>query len=796
MSDPERSAAFGAPGIEPRWTPSTKEGIGTAYHTSCRVWFTLSHGIVDELYYPHVDSPNTRDLQLLITDGESFCHEERRDLRHELEYPEKNVPLYRLTNSEPNGRYRIVKDILTDPHASVFLMRTRLEILDESLREKLRVYMLLAPHMKGLGQNNSAWWCDLDARKLFHVRREEIHMIVGCAPDFSKRSVGYVGYSDGWQDLQNFRMDWEFYRAENGNIALTAEIDLTRGFEFTIGVAFGRSCQSAATKLVNALATPFEQHRQDYIQQWKRTHTREEIERHTGDGGSMYRLSRCVLLAHEDKVFEGALVASMSIPWGETKGDVDLGGYHLVWPRDMVQSATALLASGQRATPLRALIWLACVQDTNGEVPQNSWINGSAYWKGKQLDEVSAPTLLAWHLQQSGSLGLFDPWTLVSRAAGYLILNGPVTEQDRWEENSGYSPSTLATMIAALVCTAEFAKERRDPDANSVALSYADWLSDHVEEWTVTNRGELVPDIPHHYVRITPGNASDPSAQPDPDNAVIQIANGGGRHPARNIVGGDFLHLVRFGMRDPLDPLIADSVAVIDRVIKHDLPQGPCWRRYNRDGYGQKNDGTAYDGTGTGRCWPLLTGERGHYELAAGRDAMPFIRALENYANAGGMLPEQVWDADDLPHMHMKRGSPAGSAMPLCWTHAEYMKLVRSHRDGVCVDRIAPVFDRYVLNRNKSYFEIWTFAHQIARMPMGKTLRIITGAAATIRWSWDGWATMTDTEARKTSLGCWFADLPTSDFKEGTALLFTFRWDAKWEGKDYYVQIENRASVS
>jgi glucoamylase len=486
----------------------------------------------------------------------------------------------------------------------------------------------------------------------------------------------------------------------------------------------------------------------------------------------------------------------MSIPWGETKGDVDLGGYHLVWPRDMVQSATALLASGQRATPLRALIWLACVQDANGEIPQNSWINGSAYWKGKQLDEVSAPILLAWHLHQTDSLDLFDPWTLVSRAAGYLILHGPVTEQERWEENSGYSPSTLAVMIAALVCTAEFAQMRGDPDSATVALSYADWLSDHVEEWTVTDRGELLPDVPRHYIRITPAAASDATSQRDPNNAVIQIANGGGRYPARNIVGGDFLHLVRFGVRDPLDPLIADSVVVIDRVLKHNLPQGPCWRRYNRDGYGQKDDGAAYDGTGTGRCWPLLTGERGHYELACGHDPMPFIRALENFANVGGMLPEQVWDADDLPDMHMKRGSPAGSAMPLCWAHAEYIKLVRSHRDNVCVDRIAPVYDRYVRNRTKSRVEIWTFAHQTACMPMGKTLRIITGAAVTIRWSCNAWVTMTETEARETSLSCRFADLPTSDLEEGAALLFTFRWRAKWEGKDYCVRIENRASLS
>lgn len=796
MNHPDRSAAFGAPGTEPRWTHSTKEGIGSAYHTSCRVWFTLSHGIVDELYYPNVDCPNTRDLQLLITDGESFCHEERRDLVHELEYPEKNVLFYRLTNSERNGRYRVIKDILTDPHASVLLMRTRLEILDESLREKMRAYMLLAPHMKGLGQKNSAWWSDLDGCNFFHARREDVHMIVGCTPDFSKRSIGYVGYSDGWQDLQNFRMDWEFDRAENGNIALTGEIDLTRGFEFTIGVAFGRSCQSAATKLVNSLTAPFDRQREGYIRQWKRTHTQEEIEQHTGDGGSIYRLSRCVLLAHEDKIFQGAMVASMSIPWGETKGDVDLGGYHLVWPRDMVQSATALLASGQSATALRALIWLACVQDANGEMPQNSWIDGSAYWKGHQLDEVSAPILLAWRLHHADWLGLFDPWTVVSRAAGYLILHGPVTEQDRWEENSGYSPSTLAIMIAALVCAAEFAQERGDTDAAALALSYADWIEERVEEWTVTNRGELAPDIPRHYIRITPADPSDSTGQPDPDNAIIQIANGGGKHPARNIVGGDFLHLVRFGVREPMDPLIADSLAVIDRVIKHDLPQGPCWRRYNHDGYGQRDDGTAYDGTGTGRCWPLLTGERGHYELAADRDAMPFIRALENFANAGGMLPEQVWDADDLPHMRMKRGTPTGSAMPLCWAHAEYIKLVRSHRDGVCVDRIAPVYDRYVHNRTQSRFEMWTFAHQTTRMPMGKTLRIITGAAATVRWSCDGWISATDAEGRETSLGCWFADLPTSDLEEGATLLFTFRWATKWEGKDYRVRIEKLVSFT
>src|SRR5438552_2402144 len=320
MNPSEGSLAFGAPGIEPRWTRSAKEGIGTAYHTSCRVWFTLSHGIVNEIYYPTVDCPNTRDLQLLVTDGETFCHEERRDLDHQIEYPEKSTLFYRVTNSEPSGRYRIIKDVITDPHLSVFLMTVRVEILDERLRDRLRIYALLAPHIKGLGQHNSGAWYDVDGRALFHAQREDIHMVFGGAPDFKRRSVGYVGYSDGWQDLMDdFQMTWEFQRATDGNIALTAEIDLSPGNEFVLGVAFGHSPQSSSTKLLQSLATPFEEHRTQYVKQWKRTLPAPEadLSQFTGDNGSMVRLSRLILLAHEDKIYPVALVASMSIPWGE-----------------------------------------------------------------------------------------------------------------------------------------------------------------------------------------------------------------------------------------------------------------------------------------------------------------------------------------------------------------------------------------------------------------------------------------------------------------------------------------------
>jgi glucoamylase len=794
MSVPAGSSAFGAPGIEPRWTSSAKEGVGTSYHTGCRVWFTLSHGIVNEIYYPYVDHPNTRDFQFLISDGETFCHEEKRDLDHAIEYPERDCLFYRLTNSEPRGRYRVVKHVLADPHRSVLLVHTKLEVLDASLIGKLRLYALLAPHLAGFGAGNSGWCCEIGDNKLLHAQRQSVDLLMACSTGFSRRSVGYVGFSDGWQDLMhNFRMDWEFQAAEDGNIALTGEIDLPDNGEFTVAVALGLSYQSAATKLFQSMAEPFDSKRQTYVRQWQRAvvDPKFDFSSDTGDDGGMYRLSRCVLLAHEDKVFQGAMVASMSIPWGETKSDQDLGGYHLVWTRDLVQSATALLATGQTGTPLRALIWLAAIQRPDGSFPQNSWIDGTAYWSGLQLDEVAMAILLAWRLHKHDALGLFRPRAMIVRAATYLILQGPVTSQDRWEENAGYSPSTIAAVIAALACAAEWVLEFGRPDISEFVFAYADWLAAHVEDWTVTTQGELVEGIRRHYVRITPTDPNAPDPHADPNAAMIQIANGGGLHPARNVVSDDFLHLVRLGIRDATDSLVRDSIEVIDRVLKHDLPQGPGWRRYNHDGYGQKDDGSAYDGTGVGRCWPILTGERGHYELAAGRDPRPFITAMEHFANQGGMITEQVWDGADLTDGRMKRGFPTGAAMPLCWSHAEYVSLVRSRHDGVCFDRAEPAFQRYVVNRVQSRYEFWTLRHPLRHVPRGKILRIILAEEASIVWSIDDWARTNKSDTHSPGKMLWFADFPTADWPIDSVLAFTFFWkrDQRWEGRNWQLSI-------
>ncbi len=325
-------------------------------------------------------------------------------------------------------------------------------------------------------------------------------------------------------------------------------------------------------------------------------------------------------------------------------------------------------------------------------------------------------------------------------------------------------------------------------------MTYADWLAAHIEEWCVTSQGGLVPGISRHYIRINPSDPESPDPHADPNTTMIEIANGGGFHPARNIVGGDFLQLVRLGIRDPHDPLVCQSVEVMDRILKCDLPQGPCWRRYNFDGYGQKDDGGAFDGTGVGRSWPILTGERGHYELAAGRDPKPYITAIEKFGNEGGMLSEQLWDADDLPNGKMQRGKPTGAAMPLCWAHAEYISLVRSCRDGVCFDRVEPAYQRYVAKPVASQHEIWSFRHPVRRIRRKKTLRIIVDNDATIIWTADGWATTNKTETTAVAeLGLHFADIPANKLKVPSAVEFTLFWKtaSRWEGRNFQVSIES-----
>ncbi len=788
--------AFGRPGIPPRWTSSAKEGVGTAYSTASRVWFTISHGILNEVYYPTIDRPQIRDLGLLITDGESFFHEEKRDLPNEIELIETDALGYRITSADPEGRYELVKEVIADPHHPCVILRVSVRP-SEQWQGRLRVYVLLAPHLEVGGADNSAARCEAAGKTILVAWKGGTHLALGADVGFTRTSCGFVGSSDGWLDLRdNLRMDWEFERAEHGNVALTGEIGLSQGNDFTLGLAFGDTHHRAVTTLLQSLAVPYETHRERFVEQWRRTCCDvAPLAEAATDGGELYRTSYKLLLAHEDKRFPGALIASASIPWGEAKGDEDLGGYHLVWTRDMVQSATGLMACGNVDTPRQALVYLACSQQPDGGFPQNFWLDGTPLWGNVQLDEVAFPVMLAWRLWQAGGLGLFDPYPMVRQAARFLIEKGPATPQERWEEAGGYSPSTLAATIAALVCAASFARDRGD-EAEAVFLEeYADFLESHVEAWTVTTAGSLLPGVPRHYIRIHPVDCSDPSPDEDPNHGVLELLNQppdvSRFRPARDVVDAGFLELVRYGIRKPRDPLIEDSLRVVDAVLKVDTPYGPCWRRYNHDGYGQRADGGPYLGWGQGRAWPLLTGERGHYDVAAACDPSPYIAAMERFAWRGRMLPEQVWDdAPEWGRPEMFLGRPTGSAMPLMWAHAEYVKLLWSRTHGRVFDLLPIVADRYLSGRGRKDLEVWKHTRQVRRVKPGQVLRIQASAPFRLHWTADEWQSVEDTPSTDPGLGIGIVDLAVPP-GQTAPFRVTFFWSESgcWEGRDYVVNV-------
>jgi glucoamylase len=399
-------------------------------------------------------------------------------------------------------------------------------------------------------------------------------------------------------------------------------------------------------------------------------------------------------------------------------------------------------------------------------------------------------------LWSHNALGEFNPFGMIVQGAGFLVKRGPVTQQERWEENSGYSPSTLAATIAALLCASIMSRARGDVETAAFLEEHADFLEANIERWMVTESGRLVPGITRHYIRITPAWIGDPLPDDGPGERTLVIAN---RPPgtqyefqARDIVDAGFLQLVRFGIRRADDPIIVDSLRVVDAVLKVDTPFGVTWRRYNHDGYGEGPDGEPYEGYGQGRAWPLLTGERGHYELQAGRDPGPYIRSMEGFATPTRLLPEQVWDQESSPTPFLRLGRPTASATPLMWAHAEYLKLLRSALDNAVFDLIPEVAERYCGPRGpRRRIHVWSFLYPALRVGAGTTLRIIADDEFLLHWSRDGWGTATDTESRTNLLGVHYADIETAPEARGGDIVFTFRWAAgqRWEGRDFRVAV-------
>jgi len=792
-------SAPGHPGISPRWTSSAKSGVGTSLSSKSRVWFTLSHGILNEIYYPRIDQACIRDMELLVSDGKEFFSEEKRHTNFELDTLAEGVPAFQLTNTCKDGRYRIHKTVLSDPEQDVLLQRIRFEPLQGCL-DDYHLYILLAPHLGNHGAGNTAWVENYKGWPVLNAQRGEIALSLACSVPWLKRSVGFVGTSDGWQDVyQHKQMLWEYTHAEDGNVALTAEIDLIAcNGEFTLALGFGRTPAEASLRARASLDDGFKTAQETYLEEWQGWQKNLAPPSSVLKSPNLYRTSAAVLRTHEAKRFPGGMIASLSIPWGFNKGDEDMGGYHLVWPRDLVETAGGLLAIGAYDEVRRVIFYLQNTQEADGHWPQNMWMDGLPYWGGIQMDETAFPILLIDLARRKGALKddeVARLWPMVRKAAGFLLANGPVTPQDRWEEDPGYSPFTLAVEIAALLAAADLAELQNDPPAAKLLHKTADLWNAHIETWTYVTGTELAKRIgvEGYYVRIAPPETTESSS---PASGFVPIKNrppGESDAPAANIVSPDALALVRFGLRAANDPHILNTIKVIDALLKTDTPAGPIWRRYNEDGYGEHDDGSPFDGSGVGRPWPLLTGERAHYELAAGHadSAQSLLITLQAFANPDGLLPEQTWDGKDIPERELFFGRPSGSAMPLVWAHAEYLKLCRSLAEGNVFDMPPQTAKRYSLGEKPSNYTIWAFNHKIRKLAHGNTLRLFLSAPAHVRWSIDKWVTEKKQKTYDSTLGVHVADLPTRRLKADTTIHFMIYWsnEERWEGRDYPVEI-------
>jgi glucoamylase len=635
------------------------------------------------------------------------------------------------------------------------------------------------------------------------AERDSFAMALASSAPWLARSVGFVGMSDGWQELQsNKRLIRTYLRAENGNVAVAGEVDLgaSEGV-FVIALGFGPTAMEAGQHALISLLEDFDKTKAAYVEGWKAWH--KTLRSGTGAKAPrrpLYHLSAAVLQTHESKRVEGGVIASLSIPWGFSKGDDDLGGYHLAWPRDLVETAGGFLAVGAWHAARRVLRYLQVTQEPDGHWSQNMWLDGTPYWQGIQMDETALPILL---LDLAAREGVIDQsergayWPMVQRAAAFLVRNGPVSPQDRWEEDPGYSPFSIAAEIAALLVAADLADAAGNTEAATYLRETADAWNANIERWLYVTGTPLAQlyGVDGYYVRVAEPDQADAAS---PCYGFVPIKNrppDQSTGPAALMVSPDALAFVRFGLRAPDDPRIVSTVKVIDATLKVDTPHGPAWHRYQGDGYGEHSDGAPFDGIGVGRAWPLLTGERAHYELAAGRPhaAEKLARTLEAFAGASGLLPEQIWDSADVPERELILGGATGSAMPLVWAHAEYVKLCRSLRDGDIFDRPPQTVERYLVKQTTSRSVSWRFNNKIRAMAAGLMLRVETLVPALVHWSVDGWRTTHDTDTRDTTLGVHVVDLPTSALRVGDRVDFTFHWPEvnRWEGTDFFVCVEH-----
>lgn len=700
------SASPAAPqqrGAKSTWTEANKAGFGTARPRSSNVWFTLQNGRTTEVFYPDLSTPSVRSLELVVSDGSTFTERVSHGATTRVDRPDPRSLRFTTVHTDRDGRYQLIEQHVTSPEHDAVVIRLKLTSLDGG---RYRLYALYDPALTNNGMDDRA----RSLGRGLSATDGEVASHLLAVPGLGSRANGLAGTaSDPWRDLkEDHDLDRRRATAGPGNVVQLARIRGVTGLagakEATLYLGLGPRLRAAAAQARGARSDGWTRTQQRYDRGWDRyLDSLRPVPASAAPVADQYLASVLVLAAAEDKLNPGALVASPSAPWvwgDEIEGlSSPSGAYHLVWSRDSYQFGTALWAMGDRAAARRSVDWLFRVQQKeDGSFPQNSDVEGTPVWGELQLDEVALPIVLA------GLVGKNDwrTWRGVRKAAEFIVnfedeetgRRAPYSPQERWENQSGYSPNSIAAQISGLVVAAEMARDRGKHELARAWLRKADHWQRKVEDWTVTTNGPLSPNP--YFLRLTKnGRPNTASPYPMGDGGPVAIDQ-------RRVVDPSFLDLVRYGIKAPHDPQVRSTLPVIDERLSFPTPNGTFWHRFTHDGYGETRSGGQWRITesGTfetlGRGWPLLTGERGEYAVTAGEDGTPYLRTMAAAASGSDMISEQVWDRRPPTGKRCCRlGEGTRAATPLVWSHAGLVRLAWTIQRGTPVDQQDVVAERY-----------------------------------------------------------------------------------------------------
>ncbi len=737
-------AAPDGPGALSHFDLARKDCLGTARNTTSKVWFTIANGVLSDVYYPTIDNTNVETLQYIVSDGSTFTDLQTRDTTYTVQLLDTHSQALdcQVTTTAKSGKYRIITDYLTDPNQNTLVMNVHFIPLIGVL-STYQLYVRYDPSINGNGGGGSGngggdtGTIDTSSGHAVPIAFDTVatnnpfnrnyavpvySALDASTPFTTQVSNGFAGQpSDGLVQLDTSHTLTALYtQATNGNLVQTAQANISHGGMFTLALGFGTSQAFAVSASEASLATQFSQIQKSYESGWDAydsgliappTHFKGATDNQWHQLVAEYYLSANVVKASEDKTFPGAIVASLASPWGQaiSAGDPNnpfFGSYREVFARDLYEAWTGLMLDGDLATARAVVNFLFNdQQQADGSMPRNSLLNGMTAPDsfGTQLDEASYPIIMAFQLGMTNAT-LYQ--NHIKPAANFVIGHGPAFGVERWEEQNGYSPSTIAAEIAGLVAAADIAKVNGDTQSAQLWLGVADDWQRSVEGWTVTTTGPLASHP--YFIRL--------SKTGDPNAAIsYNVGNGGPTLDQRSVIDAGFLELVRLGLKPFNDTAVTESLPVVDATIETNTASGSGWHRYNGDGYGDgASDGHPWapTGQGTGHVWPLLTEERGEYDVSSGQasTALTLLATMQNFASGVGLIPEQDWELPNLapsPYgtdptvasIGFQNGQPAGSAAPLTWSAGVYVRLLRDLTTNKLLEQPTDTYNRYVAHQ-------------------------------------------------------------------------------------------------